>query len=622
LSLLDWVLGKSLATSEENTQKIGPGRGVSLLGLDALSSSAYGPEAALTVLLPLGAAGLHFVLPISGAIIVLLFIVFLSYRQTIQAYPNGGGSYTVAKENLGRFSGLLAAAALLLDYILTVAVGISAGVGALISALPELQPYTLSMCLGILLLITVVNLRGIKESGSAFLVPTYVFILSLLAVIGVGLFKTIMADGNPVAVETLSGLSHVQESATIWLLLRAFASGCTAMTGIEAVSNGVRAFSEPVVSNARRTLTAIVFILITMLAGISYLAIVYKVTATVPGETGYESMISQLVRAIIGKGIIYYFIIGSVTTVLCLSANTAFADFPRLCQIIAHDSYLPHALAERGRRLVFSYGIFVLALLAGLILLIFGGVTDRLIPLYAIGAFLAFTISQTGMVVHWWRQPGKKWLALSINLFGAVATAGTLIVVLVSKFTEGGWITVILMGILFLMFVAIRRHYFQIARETFCREPLTFNHDEPLLVVVPVRIWNKVTRKAMSYAVQLSNEVYAVHVENEDKKIQDLKTLWDKYVVAPTEQAGRPAPKLINLPNPYRRISASFVEFVEKLKAEHPHRRIAIVIPNLAESKWYHYFLHNQRALLLEAMLYMREDRDVVTITVPWFLER
>jgi amino acid transporter len=621
MKLLDWLLGRSLATSEEGEQKIGPASGVSMLGLDALSSSAYGPEAALTVLLPLGATGLHYVLSISWAIIALLFVVYLSYRQTIQAYPSGGGSYTVAKENLGRFSGLMAAAALLLDYILTVAVGISAGIGALISAVPALQPFTLELCLGTLTLITIVNLRGIKESGMVFMFPTYIFIVSLLAVIVLGVIKSFLSNGHPMPVEPLSGLSHVQEPATMWLLLRAFASGCTAMTGVEAVSNGVKVFREPVVAHARRTLSAIVFILIVMLAGITYLAVAYGVTATVPGEAGYESTISQLVRAILGRGVIYYCIIGSVISVLALSANTAFADFPRLCQIIANDNYLPHALAERGRRLVFSYGIIILALLAGLLLLIFDGVTDRLIPLYAIGAFLAFTMSQSGMVVHWWKRNRKVTTALMINLLGATATAGTLLVVLVSKFSEGGWITAVLMGFLLAMFVGVRRHYFQISKEIFCREPLSFAHTEQPLVIVPIREWSKLTRKALGHAIQLSTEVFAIHVQTEDLHDQNLISQWQKYVIEPSNKAGVPAPELVLLPNPYRKLFGSFMKFIDELEAKNPERRIAVVLPILGEFRWYHYFLHNERAVLLNASLFLRRDRRISVVTIPWFLD-
>ncbi len=355
MSFLDFLLGKSLASKDEQQQKVGPWTGVSMLGLDGLSSAGYGPEAAATILIPLGIAGSKFVVPITVAIVVLLTLLYLSYRQTISAYPGGGGSYTVAKENLGVLPGLLAAASLMLDYILVVAVGISAGVGALISAVPALQPYTLLLCLGTLVFITLVNLRGTRESGVVFLLPTYLFVVSLFGVIAVGLVKALLAAGHPVPLAELPKPSATGlEAVSAWLLLRAFASGCTAMTGVEAVSNGTKAFQEPLVKNARKTLFLIVAILAILLVGISFLSQAYGVVATDPGSAGYESLISQLTAAVVGRGFFYYLTIGSVIAVLMLSANTGFADFPRMCQIwratitcriflpnAGEDSYLP-----------------------------------------------------------------------------------------------------------------------------------------------------------------------------------------------------------------------------------------------------------------------------------------
>ena len=400
-SLRDILFGRPLASHEEGEQRVGPVAGIPMLGLDALSSAAYGPEAAMTLLIPLGAAGLGYVGPISGVIIVLLLIVFLSYRQTITAYPTGGGSYTVARQNLGLFPGLLAAAALLLDYVLVVAVGISAGVGALVSAVPSLQPHTLALCLAILALIAIVNLRGVRESGAAFVVPTYLFVVCLFAVIAIGVIKAWLAHGHPVPVVAPPPVAGATAAAGAWIVLRAFASGCTAMTGVEAVSNGVTAFREPAVGNAKRTLSAIIGILVVLLAGIAYLARVYHVGATEPGVAGYQSVLSQLVAAVVGTGLFYYLCIGSILMVLALSANTGFADFPRLCRLIAQDGFLPRVFASSGRRLVYSLGIYVLTGLSAFLLVIFGGITDRLIPLFAVGAFLAFTLSQAGMVGHW-----------------------------------------------------------------------------------------------------------------------------------------------------------------------------------------------------------------------------
>ncbi len=384
MSFLDLLLGKPLANSAEDGERVGPAAGIPIFGLDALSSAAYGPEAALTILIPLGALGVAYILPISGAIILLLTIVYFSYRQTIDAYSGGGGSYTVARENIGEGAGLLAAAALLIDYVLTAAVGISAGVGALVSAVPSLLPHTLALCLGILLLITIVNLRGVKEAGGVFMIPTYLFLGTLLIAILIGLVKTLLAHGNPMPVVAPPPVPPATAMVGAWLLLKAFASGCTALTGVEAVSNGVRAFREPTAENAKKTLTVIIGLLIILLAGIAWLVKVYHIAATGPGAAGYESVLSMLVVAVTGRGAFYYVTIASILLVLSLSANTAFADLPRLCRIIAIDGYLPRSLANRGRRLVFSEGIYSLAVMTGGLLVLFGGVTDRLIPLYAL----------------------------------------------------------------------------------------------------------------------------------------------------------------------------------------------------------------------------------------------
>ena len=380
MPLLDILLGRRLATSEEAENKIGVWTGVPTLGLDALGSASYGPEAALTILLPLGAVGLAYVEGVSLVILALLAVLYFSYRQTLSAYPNGGGSYTVAKENLGTRAGLLAAASLLLDYILNVAVGISAGVGALVSAAPALQPHILAICLGVLALITLVNLRGARESGVLFSVPTYLFVVSLLGVLGVGIFRVVVSGGHPVPVTPPPALPPTVAPVSFWLLLRAFASGCTAMTGVEAISNGIAAFEEPKVERARHTLTFIVVVLGLLLGGIAFLSRVYGVGAMNQEHPGYQSVISQLVGAVAGRGVLYYVTVGSVLAVLALSANTSFTGFPRLCRIVAADGYLPRVLGVVGHRLVYSAGILALAGAAGLLLVGFGGITDRLIP--------------------------------------------------------------------------------------------------------------------------------------------------------------------------------------------------------------------------------------------------
>src|SRR3984885_11287318 len=380
MKISDLLFGRPLAASDERAEQLGLAAGIPIFGLDALSSAAYGPEAALTLLIPLGAAGVAYIVPISSSIIILLGIVYFSYRQTIAAYPGGGGSYTVASENLGTFAGLLAASALMIDYVLTVAVGISAGVGALVSALPNLLPHTLGLCLIILALITFINLRGTRQAGIIFMLPTYVFIGSLLAAIALGIFKSIMAGGHPVPVVAPPEPGSAVAAVSVWLFMKAFSSGCTAMTGVEAVSNGVRAFREPATKSAQFTLTIIIGILAALLLGIAFLVRAYHIGATDPGSSGYQSVLSMLLAAVTGRGWVYWTGISSIVLVLALSANTAFADFPRLCRIIGQNGYLPYTFSLRGRRLVYSQGIYMLTALAALLLTIFRGVTDRLIP--------------------------------------------------------------------------------------------------------------------------------------------------------------------------------------------------------------------------------------------------
>jgi amino acid transporter len=622
MSILDRLFGRRLATHEEDEQQIGPVAGISILGLDALSSAAYGPEAALTLLIPLGALGLNYIGPLMGLIIALLLIVYLSYRQTIEAYPNGGGSYTVARENLGTLAGLLAASALMLDYVLVVAVGISAGVGALISAWPTLQPYTLLICLGFLALIALVNIRGVKESGAAFSLPTYLFIACLLGVLLIGIIKVILSGGSPIPVVAPPALPAATTTISLWLMLHAFSSGCTAMTGVEAVSNAVQTFRHPTVPNARRALTAIIIILAVLLAGIAFLARIYGIGATEPGTLGYESVLSQLIGAIVGKGLFYYVCIGAVLVVLALSANTGFAGFPRLCGIVAHDDFLPHSFASRGRRLVFSQGIYVITVLAALLLIGFGGVTDRLIPLFAVGAFGAFTLSQAGMVVYWRRSSAPHATrSMIINGIGALATGVTLVVVLVAKFQEGAWFTLLLVAGMLALFLAVKRHYDYVRRETANAVPLNLEQLESPIVVVPVRRWDTLTHKALRFAFKLSEDVYAVQVRVPEQH-DDLQANWDAFVVQPAIAAGYKPPQLIVIESPYRRLFTPLLNYIEQLKRENPERQIAVIIPELVENRWYYYFLHNQRAEVLKVLLLVQGGQRVVIINVPWYLNR
>jgi amino acid transporter len=599
--------------------------GVPVFGLDALSSAAYGPEAALTILIPLGLAGVSYIFPLSITIIVLLAIVYFSYRQTIAAYPNGGSSYTVASENLGERAGVLAGASLMLDYILNVCVGISAGVGALVSALPSLQAHTLMICLCILLIITFVNLRGVREAGLAFMAPTYVFVACLGGAILLGLLKAVLHGGHPLPAAPIPRPTQALSAVSAWLLIKAFSSGCTAMTGVEAVSNGVQVFREPRVKHARATLTIIIAILILLLAGIAYLCRAYGIAATPPGQVGYQSVLSQLSAAVYGRGVLYFITMAAVLTVLSLSANTSFADFPRLCRVISENGYLPYTFGIRGRRLVFSFGVYVLAAISALLLILFKGVTDRLIPLFAVGAFMAFTLSQAGMVMHWKKHPASGARAsMMINGIGAFATGLTTCVVIVAKFTEGAWLTVLAIPGLVLLMFTVHRHYQMISRETDSHNQLHLKGISPPIVVIPVERWSRVTEKALRFAYTLSKEIQVLHIVPEDEEGKHekdaLTNQWEEYVEKPARQAGLPPPKLILLCSPYRLVLNPIIDFVLGLERSHPNRLISVLVPELVERRWYYYLLHNQRANALKVMLYIKGDRRIVVINVPWYL--
>jgi amino acid transporter len=618
--IFNLLLGKPLATSEERAEHIGPIAGIPVFGLDALSSAAYGPEAALTLLIPLGFAGIAHIVPISVAIILLLAIVFFSYCQTIDAYPHGGGSFTVASENLGETAGLLAAAALMIDYVLNAAVGISAGVGALISAFPKLQPHTLALCLLILGALTLVNMRGTKDTGAVFLIPTYLFIGSLLLVIVVGAARVILTHGHPLPMVAPPVLPAATSMISLWLLLKVFASGCTAMTGVEAVSNGVNAFRQPTQTNAKRTLTIIIVLLMIFLGGIALLCRAYNIGATNPTGTGYQSILSQLISAVMGRGSFYYVAIFSILAVLALSANTSFADFPRLTRAIADSDHLPHVFKIRGRRLLYSHGIYALVGFTAVLLIGFGGVTDRLIPLFAIGAFLAFTLSQAGMVVHWKRSdsPGRMHRML-INGFGAFATGITLIVVLVAKFRDGAWITVILVPLLILLMSAVKRHYSGVAKTISVDRPINIAHLEEPLVIVPLDRWTRITEKGLRFALKISTHVEAVHVDAEDCSA-DVRAMFQHNVVTPVLAAGLVPPELVFVQSPYRFVLMPLVDHILEVERAHPNRQIAVLIPELVVRHWWQTPLHNQRAQLLKLLLLLRGNQRIIVINIPWYL--
>jgi Amino acid permease len=403
------------------------------------------------------------------------------------------------------------------------------------------------------------------------------------------------------------------------LLLKAFASGCTALTGVEAVSNGVMAFRKPAVKNAQRTLTAIIFLLAVLLAGIAYLVKAYGIAATDPGQPGYQSILSMLVSAIFGRGVFYYLTIASILFVLAFSANTAFADFPRLCRAIAQNNYLPHVFGYRGRRLVYTYGIVVLALASGFLLILFQGVTDRLIPLFAVGAFMAFTLSQAGMVAHWWKNRGPHWWkSAAVNGLGAFVTGITVIVVLVAKFAQGAWITLLFIPLVIFFFTLVRRHYHTVKVLTTTRDPVRAEGlEKPPLAIIPIDRWSKITRQGIEFAARLSPEVLALHVdptENSELLLAD----WERYVKQPFREAGKEPPKLHLLPSPYRFVIVPIVQYILELSKKHPRRNIIVVIPELVEDKWYEYFLHNQRGRLLEWVLLARGNEHIFVVSAPW----
>ena len=622
MSILDFLIGRPIATSDERAEQIGVIKGIPIFGLDALSSAAYGPEAALTLLLPLSVAGLGYIVPIMASIIALLIIVFFSYRQTIAAYPGGGGSYTVAHENLGVFPSLLAGSALMIDYVLTAAVGISAGIGALTSAVPSLHPRTLALCLAALALITLINFRGVSETGGVFLVPTYLFLACMFLAIGIGVVKTLASGGHPSPVVAPPSPSVAAVgTVSLWLLLKAFASGCTAMTGVEAVSNGVKAFREPTAKTAQRTLAIIIVCLIVMLAGIAYLVHQYKIVATNPNGNQYQSVLSMLFQAVAGRSWFYYLAIGSVLLVLVFSANTAFADFPRVCRVMAEDHFLPVSFATRGRRLVYSEGIVVLAILTGILLIAFRGVTDRLIPLYAVGAFLAFTLSQAGMLVHWRRNPGpgsrKK---MFVNGLGAVATGATVAIVIIAKFAEGAWITVVTIPSMLLLMYGVRWHYDRVGREINCTTPLDLTEIKQPLVVVPLQHWSQIAKNALSTALAISSEVRGLLITDEQSS-EEIRHVWGRYVVEPAERAHSAVPDLVVLPSPFRFVVNPIVEYAVKLSEENPDRRIIVIVPELVELRWYNYFLHSQRATLLKALLLVKGNNRISVLNIPWYFK-
>ncbi len=623
MTFIDILIGRRLSNREQETRKIGWFEAVPAMGLDGLGSASYGPEAALTILMPLGAASLAWIGWVMAPIVALLLVLYLSYRQTVVAYPTNGGAYTVAKENLGRNASLLAAAALMVDYILNVAVGISAGIGALTSSVEALQPWTLTLCLIVLVIVTLANLRGTAEAGWLFALPTYLFIVSFLSLVAVGLWNIVATGGHPLPVIAPPAVPEAAGVMGVWLFMRAFASGCTAMTGVEAVSNGVGAFKEPVIAQAHRTLTIICLVLKLLLAGIAAVAHAYGLAAMDQTKPEYQSVLSQLTAAIAGRGVIYYVSMTSLLAVLCLSANTSFVGFPRLCRIVAADGFLPRSFAVADRRLVFSVGVAVLTATAGGLLIVFGGITDRLIPLFAIGAFLTFSISQIGMVAHWRKAGQRSHSRLAINALGAVTTVVALLVILAAKFVEGAWITVLAIPLIIGLLVAVRRYYDRLDAALRCTGPLTLAETDPPTILVAVEGRNRMTDHALKFAMALSPDVIAIHLlrlagpeTEEDGKA--LKLQWQHDVVAPLEARGLKAPRLLLLPAPYREIHEPLLKFIARLDEDTPGRSVAVLIPEVVRQHWWERVLHMNRGERLRKMLIEHGNERVNVIIAPW----
>ncbi len=629
MSLTTLVFGRRLANKEAEGRKIGVLEGVPAMGLDGLGSASYGPEAMLTVLAVTGAASLSVISPITWTILVLLAIVFFSYWQTIAAYPSNGGAYTVARENLGTDAGLLAAAALMVDYMLNVAVGISAGIGALTSAIPALHPYTLPLCLLVLAVVMLVNLRGTRESGLVFGVPTYLFIASLALVLVTGGYAALASGGHPTPVIAPPALEAAAEPVSLWLILRAFAAGCTAMTGVEAVSNGVGAFREPRLAKARGTLTVIVVVLGLLLLGIAFVARSYGISAMDETQPGYRSVLSQIIEAVFGRGWIYNVTIASVLAVLCLSANTSFVGFPRLCRQIARDGYLPRAFAVPGRRLVYTAGILFLTGGAGLLLVAFDGITDRLIPLFAVGAFLSFTMSQAGMAVHWYRTGAARDRGrLAINGVGALSTLIALAIILVAKFDEGAWLTVVVIPATLLMLRLVNRYYDNLNRQLLgpAERQLDLAAHAPPLVLLPFGRWDRVSQNALAFALRLSPDVVAFHCTDlagpdAEEAVARIEEQWRTDVAEPARAAGVVAPALVIEPSPYRSVIAPLLRHVAEQRERDPNRSVAVVVPLLIEARWWERLMHTHRERRLRLALLRHGGPGLAVVGVPWQLQ-
>lgn len=600
-----WLLGSPIETERAKEQRLGIPLALAVFSSDALSSVAYATEEILLVLTLAGAAAMEYSLPIATLIVTLLLILVVSYQQTVHAYPDGGGSYIVARENLGTMPGLVAAAALLIDYILTVAVSAAAGVAAVTSAVPFLLEHKVALGLVFVAIIAVGNLRGVRESGRLFAVPTYTFVASMAVLIVAGLWRH--GHGLPPVDAPAAALPPVTAALTLFLLMRAFSSGCTALTGIEAISNGVQAFKPPESRNAAITLLIMGTILGSFFVGITWLAHAYGI---VPGAG--QTVISQLGRAILGTGTMYYLLQGGTAAILLVAANTAFADFPRLSSILARDRFLPRQLATLGDRLVFSNGIIILSAAAMLLIILFRGETHALIPLYAVGVFLAFTLSQAGMVMRHLRTRDGRWrLHAAVNAAGATATGAALVVIAATKFTHGAWIVVVLIPILMVLFLRTHRHYFYVRTQLSLVE---IEPERPIrhTAIVPISAVNRATVYALRYAKSIAHEVEAVHVALDPVRLEQIQNQWKTW--------GGGVPLKI-LESDYRSLIRPLVDYIDDLM--HGRRRnemVTVVLPEFVTAHWWEGLFHNQSAFLIKGALLFRPG--VVVTSVPFHFKR
>jgi len=616
LSWRNLIVGSPLRTAEQVHQRLTKMKALAIFSSDALSSVAYATEEILLVLVAAGTAAFHLAMPIAITITGLLVIVAISYYQTIHGYPSGGGAYIVAHENLGVWPGLVAAAALLIDYVLTVAVSVTAGILAIISAAPELLPWRVHLCLLAILLIVWGNMRGVRESGTMFAIPTYAFLFLFLGLILAGLTQLVTGTLSVASAATPSAGGGGFTTLTTLLVLRAFASGCAAMTGVEAISNGVPAFQKPEADNAGKTLVVMATLLGVMFLGITFLA---RALSIVPVE--YESVVSQIGRQVFGTGPLYLALQAATALILVLAANTAFADFPRLSSILARDGYTPRQLANLGDRLVFSNGIVALAVLAAVLVIIFGGHTHGLIPLYAVGVFLSFTLSQAGMVRHWLKTRERGWRTkAAINGLGAMATGVVLCVVVESKFTQGAWIIVLLIPALVMMFRSVHQHYIDMREQVSLYEGeighwLNFATAKSHKVVVPLSGLNRAALAALQFSRSLSDDVTAVVVDVDAAATERLRESWDAW--------GFDIP-LVVLESPYRSVVRPLLAYLEETDQHEPERGMAIVIlPEIVPAHWWQNLLHNQTTLMLKAVLLFRQEQTTaprVVINVPYRL--